>query len=183
MARCAPNASHSDNLGPPGGRQIAPFEQPCAKCDGTSFWNKFRTFYHAASTFYYAASQFHYLQPRHWPTHRRICSEASRHLTAAWLCLRCMPRNRATLRHTRCATCGWLTGKLSTDEPLCYECYNSAICRDCTYLLPGLGLRCYDCPHCPSTSIAAYNLCWHSLTTPVEPATQCSGSASAHPKK
>ncbi len=88
----------------------------------------------------------HYLQPRHWPTHRRICSKTSCHLTAAWQCVRSMPRDWITLRNERCTTCGWLTGKLHGDEPLCYECGNSAICGDCTYAVPDLGRRCYDCP-------------------------------------
>ncbi len=88
----------------------------------------------------------HYLQPRHWPTHMRICSEASYHLTAVWQCVRSLPRDSITLRNERCTICGWLTGKLYVDKPLCYECSNRSICGDCTYAVPDLGQRCYDCP-------------------------------------
>ena len=92
-----------------------------------------------------SVSSLHYLQPRHWPTHMRICSEASYHLTAVWQCVRSLPRG-VYLRNERCTTCGWLTGKLYGDEPLCYECSNCSICGDCTYAVPDLGRRCYDCP-------------------------------------
>ena len=92
-----------------------------------------------------SVSSLHYLQPRHWPTHIRICSKASYHLTAVWQCVRSLPRG-VYLRNERCTTCGWLTGKLYGDEPLCYKCSNSTICGDCTYAVPDLGRRRYDCP-------------------------------------
>ncbi len=90
-------------------------------------------------------SSWHYLQPRHWPTHIRICSKASYHLTAAWQTVRSTCRDPVMLLNDRCITCGWLTGKLCVDEPLCYECGNCAICGDCTFAVPDLGRRWYDC--------------------------------------
>ncbi len=92
-----------------------------------------------------SVSSLHYLQPRHWPTHIRICSEASYHLTAAWQTVRSTCRDPVMLLNDRCITCGWLTGKLCVDEPLCYQCCNCAICGDCTYAVPDLGRRWYDC--------------------------------------
>ncbi len=103
-----------------------------------------------------AACSLHYLSILHWPTHRRLCKEALDVLGASWAFARNSPRDDVEVRNNRCATCGWLTGRIVCgDEPHCAECENTGVCIQCTYQV-GCQLRCLQCDilleHCKRQS-------------------------------
>ena len=92
----------------------------------------------------------YYLDLYHWPTHRRICTSVSHHMSACWLYVRSLPRSLprdGIIRHHKCSICGWLTGNLYVGlrRNLCLLCNNDGICMNCTYMVPGVGRFCIEC--------------------------------------
>ena len=91
----------------------------------------------------------HYNRILSWPAVIRVNKATRRELMAPWLAARCYPRDRITMLHHRCITCGWWSGRLQ-EETMCVGCGNSVVCIDfCTYVAYDGRRYCVECKRRP----------------------------------
>ena len=84
-----------------------------------------------AHLLYWAA--YSYLSIIAWPSIRQLNHRTNEALCILWKCARAQPRDGFRLRNSRCTQCGWLTGNLWLDEPMCSQRENTYVCEWCVY--------------------------------------------------